>query len=121
LDEVRALLRAFYNQALDGNTRSAALLVAYLYGKAPEAMNARELFPAARVVREPAMSIAALSARLQRLLEDFEAGKLSAEDTRVSRDILSSLVQAKQHAELERKLAELRLILERSDNAQSSS
>jgi hypothetical protein len=121
VDEVRTLLRALYNQAMDGNTRSAALLMAYLCGKPADAMSARELYPAARVTREPLMSTEALSARLQRLLEDFEAGKVSAEDTRVSRDILSSLVQAKQTVELEQKLAELRLILERSDNGQPSS
>jgi uncharacterized protein DUF5681 len=121
VDEVRALLRAFYNQALDGNTRSAALLVAYLYGKAPNAMTAREMFPAARVTRAPVMSIEAISARLQQLLEDFEAGKASAEEARINRDILSSLAQVKQNAEVEQKLAELRLILERSDYGQPSS
>src|SRR5919108_6106641 len=51
VDEVRALLRALYSQALDGNTRSATLLMAYLCGKPPDAMSARELYPAARMVR----------------------------------------------------------------------
>jgi hypothetical protein len=120
VDEVRALLRALYSQALDGNTRSATLLMAYLCGKPPEGMSVREMFPTARVTREPVMSIEALSARLQRLLEDFEAGKVTLEDTRMSRDILSSLVQAKQNVELERKLNELQLIMERADNGQSS-
>jgi hypothetical protein len=121
VDEVRALLRALYDQAMDGNTRSAALVLVYLCGKAPESLSPREMFPAARVTREPAMSIEALSVKLQRLLEDFEAGKVTLEDTRISRDILSSLVQAKQYAELEQKLAELRFILERSENGQPSS
>jgi hypothetical protein len=118
VDEVRRLIRSLYNQAMDGNTRSAALLMTYLCGKPPEAMSAREMFPAVRVVREPVMSIEALSARLQALLENFEAGKVSADEARLSRNILSSLVQAKQHAELERKLDELRLMMERSDNGE---
>jgi hypothetical protein len=120
VDDVRALLRALYNQAMDGNSRSATLLLAYLCGKPPEAMSPRELFPAVRVVREPAMSLEALSARLQALLEDFEAGTVSGEEARVAKDILSSLVQAKQGAELERKLNELQLTLERSDNGEPS-
>jgi hypothetical protein len=120
VDEVRALLRALYSQAVDGNTRSAALLLAYLCGKPSEAMSAREMFPAARVTREPVMSIEALSARLQALLENFEAGKVGADEARVSLNILSNLVQTTQHAALERKLDELRLIMERSDNGQPS-
>jgi hypothetical protein len=120
VDDVRALLRALYNQAMDGNSRAAGLLIAYLCGKPPDAMSARELYPAARVTRESVMSIEALSARLQRLLEDFEAGTVNAEDTRATRDILGSLIQARQIADVERKLDELRLIMERSDNGQPS-
>jgi hypothetical protein len=120
-DDVRALLRQLYRQAMEGNARSAALVLSYLCGKPPESMTARELFPATRVTRAPVMSIADVSTRLQRVLEDFEAGAVSADEARLTRDILSSLAQVKQIAELERKLDELRLIMERSDNGQPSS
>jgi hypothetical protein len=38
----------------------------------------------------------------------------------MTRFVLSSLVQAKQIADIERKLDELRLVMERSDNGQPS-
>jgi hypothetical protein len=111
-DEGRRLVRSLYSQAMDGSTRAAGLLFSYLCGKPADALSPRELYPAARVVREPAMSLEALSARLQALLEDFETGRIGDAEARMSRDILSSLVQAKQGAELERKLNELQLTLE---------
>jgi hypothetical protein len=120
-EKLQTLWQRLYARALKGDIRAAALLLSYRLGKVPDAMSARELYPAARVTREPALSLEALSGRLQALLEDFEAGKVSADDARMARDILTSLVQAKQGAELERKLDELWLIMERADNGQPSS
>jgi len=117
----KRLIMKMYQLAMAGNVQAAMFLITQLAGKAPEPLSPVQMGAPERVSREPLMSIEALSARLQRLLEDFEAGKVTAEDTRVSRDILSSLAQVKHHAELEQKLAELRLILERSDHGQPSS
>lgn len=119
-DEVRVLLRALYDQAMNGSTRSAALLLTYLCGKPADAMTAREMYPTARVIRAPVMSIEALSVRLQRLFEDFKAGTVNTEEARISRDILTSLVQARLTTDVERKFDELRLIMEGANNGQPS-
>ena len=120
-EKLQILCRALFIQAINGEPRAAQLLLAYRLGKPPEAMSPRELFPLTRIPAEPTLSIEALSARLQRLLEDFEAGRVSEAEARMCRDILSALITARQTSDLERKLDEFRLALgERSDNGQPS-
>jgi uncharacterized protein DUF5681 len=119
-EKLQTLWQRLYTRALKGDIRAAALLLAYRLGKVPEAVTARELFPLARVPREPAPTIEAIAAAVQRTLEDYQGGRLTAEEARISQDLLSTLLQARQVGELSRKFDELRLAMERSDNGEPS-
>jgi hypothetical protein len=58
-------------------------------------MNPRELYPLARVPREPALSIGQVADRLQKTYEDYHGGLLSAEEAGVNQALLTKSVHTR--------------------------
>ena len=116
----KRLILKMYQLAMAGNVQAGMFLITQLAGKAPEHPSPLQMTPAARVARQPGLTLDAISDRLNRLLEDFEAGTIGEGEARTCRDILAAMVTARQTGELEKKYSELLAALEREANGQPS-
>jgi hypothetical protein len=113
--DITRLVRKLMTLALDGDLRAAALVLSLC--PKPEPVSPGQAFPLAKVRRTPAMSIEAITESLQRLFEDYQAGRVSEAEARATRDLLVSVLEAKRLQDVEERLASLEELLSMSGGA----
>jgi hypothetical protein len=120
-EELRQLIRALFQAAMDGDRKAAGLILAYVLGRAPEALSPMQMGAPERVARQAPMDIETIAEGLQRLYEEYFSGRVSDTEAGIIRAMLTSLLEARKAGELDAKVSELLAILkERADDAQSS-
>jgi hypothetical protein len=103
-----------------GDVKAGALIFAYTCGRAPEALSSLQLSAPERIARMPALSIEDIVEGLQRTCEEFLSGRLDDVSARMSRDLLTAMLTARQLSDLVQKFDELKLAMERNNDGQPS-
>jgi hypothetical protein len=100
---------------------AARILAPFILGRPVDTIAARQAHPPDRIVSTAPMTVDDIAGALQEVLALYHSGRLDEASATTTQHLLSTLLQARQASDVDRKLTELLAILqERTDDAPSS-
>jgi hypothetical protein len=112
--DLEAIVRQLVAAAQAGDVAAAKVLLPYLLGRPPEAVDPdRLLQPQASITERPQeLPLAAIARALEEVWRQFQAGTVRGEDARLVKELLLSVLQVRQVVEVSRKLDAIQAALE---------
>jgi hypothetical protein len=112
--DLEAIIRQLVAAAKAGDVAAAKLILSYVLGRPPEAVDPdRLLQPQASVTEGPQeLPLAAIARALEAVWRQFQAGTVRGADARLVKELLLGVLQVRQVVEVSRKLEAIQAALE---------
>jgi hypothetical protein len=112
--DLEAIVRQLVTAARAGDVVAAKLILSYVLGRPPEAVDPdRLLQPQASGTEETQeLPLAAIARTLEEVWRQFQAGTMRGEDARLVKELLLGILQVRQVVEVARKLDAIQAALE---------
>jgi hypothetical protein len=104
----------------DGDLIAARILAPYILGRAPEPLSDLQAHPPTKIAREIPMNLEAIATTTQQILEAFASGRMAEGDVKIARELLDTLLHARQLTDVQSQLASIQTLLEALKEAQGA-
>jgi hypothetical protein len=112
--DLEAIVRQLVASAKAGDVAAAKVLLPYLLGRPPEAVDPDRLLQPQDSVTDGTqeLPLAAIARALEEVWRQFEAGVMRGVDARLIKELLLGVLQVRQVADIARKLDAIQAVLE---------
>jgi hypothetical protein len=112
--DLEAIVRQLAVAAKAGDVAAAKVLLPYLLGRPPEAIDPDRLLQPQTSVTERAqeLPLAGIARAIEEVWRQFQAGTMRGVDARLVKDLLLGVLQVRQVVEVSRKLDAIQAVLE---------
>jgi hypothetical protein len=113
VQDVEAIISQLVAAAKAGDVAAAKVLLPYLLGRPPEAVDPDRLLQPQAAVTEGTqeLPLAAIARALEAVWRQFQAGTMRGEDARLVKDLLLGVLHVRQVVEVARKLEAIQAVL----------
>jgi hypothetical protein len=120
-DQADAFVDRLYADAMEERDPTAIkVLTPYILGRPTDPLSTRQAHAPERIVRSEPMTIDAIALRAQQVLEAFEAGHGSEGEVKMVRELLETVLKARQLTDIQTELSTIKLLLEELREAQGA-